>query len=1058
MAGRSIALLVLAAAFAAVSAQTSTGILYWCSMGEMGTNMPDTLSTLGAPTPRSTWGSFVPSPSRYNAACHVGCNTCVNNIPRTYSNGSAYPSGSGGNPSVFDIAPTGCITADNWGADPSQCYYPGFGRDPLFISSSLGVVAPTNYPITYDAKQACALKIHEANVPVLGNQGSIYGKMFAFKDYSDNMYITVSLNGTGFVNGAVNAATQALLPNPSLDGTPSGLVFLSSQFSNVQQMYIKAQYSTAQMLTSSVGQYSCFTMILPLRTACPDGSSFIRGTGGSPSYCASKTTGASVATVDLSSTGNLYIQTQYNISFYDVGNGATGATSCGTFQSPAVMGANQELRLADPPAVPARASVAPSPPTVAPPARPPSGAPCPTLPSSRPPPSPSPPVTTLYTVIFLNQSFRAYDQFTDCAYLYGRNPTTGQSTFQMLGLYNAGAIGQPQCQTSTVTTSTGAIQWSALWMKVSFLDAQFNQLFFNNLQTNQGNFWGKVADVAYPIGLSGPPGTNTGCGFFGMAHTTGDNVYTGTGQLDPAFPYSLAEKDAASPQTAFYPAAWRPFYACSANNLFNGNFTNPLFFVPPQSQAPPTFGIPNGINQFFPDGINPFQPSLRYLPLVQCSITTVPGTTLANTGLPPPLNNDAAKFTNLFNQLYETGVAAEFGSPLFSYVAPSGVQTTDFLLLAGVLTGPNQWAPFLANFAEPSRMAILATQFGLTCSDRVFANISGCAGIQDQRVAHTGFPNPPGFNLSLPLAPTQTSVDITQGISDPIGMVCTNVQGGLVLQVSFTAQSDSTTFYNSLTSNAGINFFIFNARATNDLPCNAILGVVDSTQRTTQFSCTAIPGQVSVIIPRLCCTASPSPSPTPTPTPVPVFTPTPVPVFTPTPVPVFTPPPVPVPVAPTPTPVPSPVIPTVATYMMWLSTPVSGGSNINYASTLTLLCPKMFNAITVVLNAYGLPVSRVMLNQPSGLNGCSRVSVLPNPNDVQRVAYKYFFALYAQEWNLVSRALRSEGAINVGGVICTSTMYWQTANPPNSDTIAPASDVSNPEWLASTSSVCSKAA
>jgi hypothetical protein len=84
--------------------------------------------------------------------------------------------------------------------------------------------------------QACGLKIYEAALPLLGNQASVYGKLFAFKDYSDNLYITVSLNATGFVPSALNAATQALLPNPSLDGAPSGLVWLSSQFSNVQQV------------------------------------------------------------------------------------------------------------------------------------------------------------------------------------------------------------------------------------------------------------------------------------------------------------------------------------------------------------------------------------------------------------------------------------------------------------------------------------------------------------------------------------------------------------------------------------------------------------------------------------------------------------------------------------------------------------------------------------------------------------------------------------------------------------------------------------------------------
>jgi hypothetical protein len=79
----------------------------------MGPNMPNTLSTLGAPTPRSVWGSFVPFPSRTNAACHVA-NTGSDNVARTYSNGTFFPNnqapGAAAN-TVFDIRPTGCIVS-----------------------------------------------------------------------------------------------------------------------------------------------------------------------------------------------------------------------------------------------------------------------------------------------------------------------------------------------------------------------------------------------------------------------------------------------------------------------------------------------------------------------------------------------------------------------------------------------------------------------------------------------------------------------------------------------------------------------------------------------------------------------------------------------------------------------------------------------------------------------------------------------------------------------------------------------------------------------------------
>ncbi|KAG1674021.1 hypothetical protein FOA52_000327 [Chlamydomonas sp. UWO 241] len=843
MVKRSLALLLTAALMAGASAQLSTGILYCCSMEENGANIPAGTNTVacGGPSPRSIYGTFSGAPSRENSACHNALSDS-NCQQMFFSNGTVYPNNNGvcGGGRVFtpyDIAPTGCLTADNWGADPSQCKYPGFGRDPLFITNN-GVTAPTNYPIMYDAKTTCNLAVMEQNLYDTANPSAIYGKMFAFKDYSDNLYITVSINASGFMPGQTGpSGGQFLLPNPSLptNNFPTGLAFMGSSFPNGFSILQYAQYTTSQTLDSSVGQYSCFTMMIPLRQACPyETSTFVRGVGGSPSFCASRTTGAAVATIDLSSTVNLFFSAQFNVSKY-----ITDANSCG---------------------------IAPT-------------------------------------------------------------------TF---------------CQTQTVTTSTGAIQWSALWMKVFFLDATLNTLFYNNLATNQGIIWDKIGAIAYPVGLSGAPNVPPPCGFFGMVHTSGPTMVSPS--YHPAFPYVTQPTSAPfQPAHTSYPAAIMPYYACSANNVYNGNITNPQYFVPAQSASPAAFGIPDGINM--PDGLNPAQPTLTYLPLVECSIIT--------------------------------------------------------------------WPLFLANYANSSRMFILAGQFGLTCSDRVWANISGCPGLDDANVAFTGFPNPLGIptGTGFPnatsvfynqaactsdgpglMAAITTSVDITQGIQPPTSMVCTNVQGGLVMQISFMMQSDSMAFYNSITSAPGMTFFIFNARAANSLPCNAIIGVVDSTQRTAQFSCTPISGQVSTILPVLCCTSTPPPpAVVPTPAPVPVPTPT--------------PPPTPVPVAPTPvpiaTPTPVPVAINYPTYMMWL-------------------------------------------------NGCAVVTPLPNPTGFVRVAYKFYFNLAPSDWVAVSAALDSLGAMRDGHVMCDSTVYCQTYTSPAINTRQSIDATTNPTWLAqsASNSVC----
>eukprot|EP00955_Chlamydomonas_euryale_P032459 341474-Chlamydomonas_euryale.AAC.1 len=204
----------------------------------------------------------------------------------------------------------------------------------------------------------------------------------------------------------------------------------------------------------------------------------------------------------------------------------------------------------------------------------------------------------------LNQSSRAYDQGVDCNYLYGINPSTGAPTLQLLGLYNAGAYSFV-CETQTVTSSSGAIVWSALWMKVFFLDPTLNLLFYDNLQRNQGSLWQKIGSIAYPIGLSGGSGAPPPCGFFGMAFTTGDGSVS---NLNPAFPYPTPPTSPLAPAHGTFPTAWAPFYACSANNLFNGNETNPLYFVPITSPKA-SYNIPDGVNLYFPNGINPAMPA-----------------------------------------------------------------------------------------------------------------------------------------------------------------------------------------------------------------------------------------------------------------------------------------------------------------------------------------------------------------------------------------------------------------------------------------------------------------
>eukprot|EP00955_Chlamydomonas_euryale_P018644 199019-Chlamydomonas_euryale.AAC.6 len=114
----------------------------------------------------------------------------------------------------------------------------------------------------------------------------------------------------------------------------------------------------------------------------------------------------------------------------------------------------------------------------------------------------------------------------------------------------------------------------------------------------------------------------------------------------------------------------------------------------------------------------------------------------------------------------------------------------------------------------------------------------------------------------------------------------------------------------------------------------------------------------------------------------------------------------------------------------------------------------MNGTLAFVLEAYGLPVGRVM--DSTQLNGCARVTPLPNPDGFVRVAYKFYFKLYAQEWEIVSAALDSLEAIREGHVMCGSTVYWQTFTSPAVNTRPPIGAGNRPQWLsqAASNTVC----
>lgn len=259
-----------------------------------------------------------------------------------YSNGTNYPPNEPS--SQYAIAPAICQTADNWGTDPSQCLVPGYGAPQLFMLDRVtGAAAPTSYPITYDQKAACEQVVFTTDLVDIQNSNNIYGRLYAWKDYSDFLYVTVSLNATGFgpagttPSGFGTNPGQFLFASPSLfsPGKPTGQIAVWGTFI----AGLPAAYSTSQMLSSQgvTQQWSCFTVSINLRSTCdPTISAYQRNMiPGQPGVCQPFYSGNpkdSVAGTDLSATDNLYFSVQFNLTRFSLGNQVNGG--CGSVITP----------------------------------------------------------------------------------------------------------------------------------------------------------------------------------------------------------------------------------------------------------------------------------------------------------------------------------------------------------------------------------------------------------------------------------------------------------------------------------------------------------------------------------------------------------------------------------------------------------------------------------------------------------------------------------------------------------------------------------------------------
>ena len=149
---------------------------------------------------------------------------------------------------------------------------PGFTSKPLYvINGNTNPIA--SFPITYDQKKACANVVFSTPLVDLSNPSYVYGQMYTWKDNYDVLYVTVSLNATGFGPGPApllvnpvapsNTKGQFLFTSPSLfnPAAPSGQITLWNQY--LANQIGSANYLSADLLSNStLTSWSCFTFAI----------------------------------------------------------------------------------------------------------------------------------------------------------------------------------------------------------------------------------------------------------------------------------------------------------------------------------------------------------------------------------------------------------------------------------------------------------------------------------------------------------------------------------------------------------------------------------------------------------------------------------------------------------------------------------------------------------------------------------------------------------------------------------------------------------------------------
>eukprot|EP00798_Chlamydomonas_sp_ICE-L_P021754 gene21754-28776_t len=177
-----------------------------------------------------------------------------------------------------------CQSTDNWWGDANVCVIPGF----------LG-----GYPANYDSYQVCGGYKSIQTKPISDQEGNQYGTMYMFRDYSDKLYITVTLDGS--------KDGQMFFQVPNSGAPLSSSLFLWDG----PTVSPTVQYPAPVNL----GRFTCFTYSIDLKHVCDPFTSFYRySTMGDNYNCVCHDTTKPCPTKDLSDERLLFFLLQVNLT------------------------------------------------------------------------------------------------------------------------------------------------------------------------------------------------------------------------------------------------------------------------------------------------------------------------------------------------------------------------------------------------------------------------------------------------------------------------------------------------------------------------------------------------------------------------------------------------------------------------------------------------------------------------------------------------------------------------------------------------------------------------